>query len=169
MVPTIPWCSFAKLPKLVWKTNRIRVWNNVSWLKKRSGFEHLDRAPLLKLLQVPLPPPPQGILSLEAKIRSLPILLWQRKLGNNNSRQIFQLNTQDKNPWQFWDLQGWGFLFGVWLFKGIRAFFGWWEFPNIYNEVCGDTLGWLRPHISHIGMCRPQGYGFCTVLVWKCV
>ena len=23
------------------------------------------------------------------------------------------------------------------------------------------------PHISHIGMCRPIGWGFCAVLVWK--
>ena len=23
------------------------------------------------------------------------------------------------------------------------------------------------PHISHIGMCRPIGWGFCAVLLWK--
>ena len=27
--------------------------------------------------------------------------------------------------------------------------------------------GGVLPYISHIGMCRPKGLGFCAVLVWK--
>ena len=27
--------------------------------------------------------------------------------------------------------------------------------------------GGVLPYINHIGMCRPKGWGFCTILVWK--
>ena len=31
----------------------------------------------------------------------------------------------------------------------------------------GGGGGGLNPYITHIGMCRPKGYGFCAVLVRK--
>ena len=40
----------------------------------------------------------------------------------------------------------------------------WWR-PGVGGGFGGEGMVGLLPYISHIGMCRPNGYGFCTFLV----
>ena len=47
------------------------------------------------------------------------------------------------------------------------------RFKHFWRGVRGESFkkkpGVYSLIISHIGMCRPKGYGFCVVLVWKLV
>ena len=43
------------------------------------------------------------------------------------------------------------------------------NFISLQLLPVGEREGGLLPYINHIGMCRPEGYGFCAVLVWKLV
>ena len=41
------------------------------------------------------------------------------------------------------------------------------EMPSILSIPIPEYSQKNAPHISYIGMCRPKGYGFWAVLVWK--
>ena len=41
------------------------------------------------------------------------------------------------------------------------------ELKDIYERRIALGGGGVLPYISHIGMCHPKGYDFCTILVWK--
>ena len=47
-----------------------------------------------------------------------------------------------------------------------------WTFCSCSSDVISRNGGgcfprWLLPYISDISVCRPKGYGFCSVFVWQ--
>ena len=40
---------------------------------------------------------------------------------------------------------------------------------SVRNNYVNPQQGGVLPHVSYMGMCRPIGWGFCAVLVWRWV